>query len=250
MSVFNDDDNQGVNTSQNTDDGQTNWLEKVVEMKGEKFSDPNELAKGYAHAQEFIDDLKRQVAELREDLGKQDYMKEVLARLDAQQAPAGGENASSQNSGTDDPAHQPEISVEQIKELVSETLTEREARNTAAQNLAETDRKLTEAFGTDAKGRVEERRVQLGMSKERMKQLAEESPTAFMALMGEAPRKETNQVPGSKVNTASGFNSNSNRKNWAYYQQLRKENPRLYYSARTQNELLQERKKQGDAFYN
>lgn len=255
MSVFTGEGDQtDQSTQQNQQDDQTtDWLAKVVEQKGEKFQDPNELAKGYTHAQEHIQNLMTQIEEMKEDLGKQDYMKEVLDRLDANKAaPAGGETASKDtNSGTDNSGNQPAVSVEQIKELVTETLTKQEADNTARQNLEETDRQLSEAFGTDAKDRVEERRVQLGMTTERMKQLAQESPSAFMALMGEAPSKETNQTTTSKVNTAGGFNSTSNQKNWQHYQNLRKENPKLYYSARVQNEMLEERLKQGEsAFYN
>lgn len=251
MSVFTDSTDHSANTQGNSAAQQTeDWVSKVALEKGEKFRDPNELAKGYAHAQEHISNLSRQIEEMREDLGKKDYMKEVLERIEAQQAkPAVGESASNNNS-TENQGHKPEVSVEQIKTLITETLTQQEAQNTARQNLEETDRLLTQSFGTEAKARVEERRKALGMTPERMKQLAEESPTAFMTLMGEAPRKETNQIGKSKVNTSTSFN-NSDRKDWNYYQKMRKENSKLYYSARIQNEMLSERERQGEAaFYN
>ena len=86
------------------------------------------------------------------------------------------------------------------------------------------------------------------MSVDELKEIAQRSPTAFWKLFGEAPQKETNASPGTQMNSAGGFNQ-SDRKNWGYYQKMRKENPRLYRSLPVQNELLEERKKQGDAFY-
>jgi hypothetical protein len=253
MSVFTDSSDQSKETTDTNTQSQTeDWVAKVAMEKGEKFRDPNELAKGYAHSQEHIANLTRQIEEMREDLGKQDYMKEVLERFDADKAkPTGGEQASSNTTSTNDSGHKPEVSVDEIKKLIAETLTQQEAQNTARQNLEETDRQLEAAFGTDAKAKVQERAAQLGMSPERMKQLAEESPSAFMSLMGEAPQKETNQMPQSQVNTSQGFNTNSGRKDWAYYQKLRKENSKLYYSPRIQNEMLSQRQQLGEAaFYN
>jgi hypothetical protein len=252
MSVFTEETNtQGEGEA--NDQGNHNWLEKVVAAKGEKFQDPQELAKGYLHSQEYIANLERQNKELMEDVGKKDYMQEVLDRIDAQKAkPAAGEKASNENSGTNDTGNQPGVSVEQIKGLIAETLTEQEARNTAAANLQETDRLLEEAFGTDAKQKMQERANELGMSGERMKELASESPTAFMALMGDAPRKETNQTRTSQLNTQrDGFSSQTGEKNFAYYQKMRRENPKLYYSPKVQNEMFTQRTKLGEeGFYN
>lgn len=251
MSVFTESSDQSDTPVDQSQDQTSDWVTKVAQEKGEKFRDPNELAKGYAHAQDHIANLTRQIEEMREDLGKQDYMKEVLDRIGTQKAQPSGEEGQPKTSSTNDEGHKPEVSVDQIKELITQTLTEQEAKNTADQNLRETDRQLEQAFGTEAKAKVQERAAQLGMSNERMKQLAEESPSAFMALMGEAPRKETNHTSRSQVNTAGGFDQASNRKDWNYYQKLRRENAKLYYSPRVQNEMLAEREKQGEsAFYN
>lgn len=250
MSAFTEETNtQGEATT--TTEQSTNWLDKIVEAKGEKFRDPQELAKGYAHAQDYIKNLEAQNAELKQDVGKKDYMQEVLDRIDAQKAkPAAGESAVDQNSGTDDTGNQPGVSVEQIKGLIAETLTEQEAKNTATANLAEADRLLEASFGTDAPAKLRERANDLGMTVERMKQLAEESPTALMSLMGDAPRKETNQIASSQVNTAGGFSEAGGKKNWEYYQKLRRENPKLYYSSKMQQEVFAARQAQGEGFYN
>jgi len=226
------------------------WVGQVAGQLGEKFRDPNELAKSVVHSQDHIRNLEAQLAEMREDLGKKDYMKEVLERIDSQQAkPSGGESEPVTTS-TDNTGTTPEVSVDQIKTLIAETLTQQEAANTAEANLVQTDTMLTDAFGTDAQTKVEERRQALGMSTERMKQLAEESPTAFMALMGEAPRRETNQQVRTQVNT-EGFGTQSDRKDFAYWQKMRKENSKLYYNPKTQREMFAAREKLGEeAFYN
>jgi ABC-type uncharacterized transport system substrate-binding protein len=42
---------------------------------------------------------------------------------------------------------------------------------------------------------------------------------------------------------------NSNVKNFEYFDKLRKENPKLYFSATTQTEMMNEARKQGSDFY-
>lgn len=251
MSYFTGSDDQSDQNTQEQQDNQTDdWLAKVAEAKGENWKDPNVVAKGYIESQRFIDQLKAELDEARSANQKNDYMEEILAKLDSRtQQPSGGEGESSTSASTEDTGNQPGVSVDQIKTLVKETLTQQEQERTAAQNLAEADRQLTELFGTEAKATVETRASQLGLSKDRLQEIASESPSAFLALMGQAPSKEANTVTQNRANTAAGFETGAGRKNWAYFQKMRREDPKRYRTSQTQNEMLQEREKQGDRFY-
>lgn len=237
MSVFNQEDN---------------WLEKIVEEKGEQWKDPQVIAKGYANAQEYIKELERQTQELKEDLGKQDYVKNLLEQLQGGQAqpPAGEPPVNNGGTETPDNTNQVTSDEEKLKSLIEETLTHREKQNTAEQNLSEADRKLTELYGTEAKAVVEKRAKELGMDMERLRSLASESPTAFFQLVGEQPKREVNPVTQGSVNTNAGAFSQSSKRNFQYYQEMRRKDSRTYYTPKVQNQMLKDRLELGDSFYN
>lgn len=246
--LFDNTDDQGGEQTQQTQED--NYLDQVVTARGENWKDPNVLAKGYLSSQQHIAQIEAENAELREKATKNDYMKEVLERIEEGKAkPASGEPTSQQNTSTQNTDNQG-TSVEQIKSLVAETLTEQEAQRTAAQNVQETKRQLQEAFGTEASNKLKQVMSELSMTQERMDQLAAESPSAFMRLVGAPQKKETNSDPSSSVNTQGTASTPSGKKNWAYWQKLRRENPKLYREARTQREMLEARESMGsEEFY-
>lgn len=216
---------------------ESDWIEKVKATKGEQWQDPNVLAKGYLASQDHINSLERQIEEMREDLGKRATAQEILEQLKQSQAkPTGGEQTANSTSG--EGANTKPSEPEDIKTLIEETLTQREAQRTAEQNLQEADRKLAERFGTEATAVVEAKAKQLGLSKERLKEIASESPTAFLSLVGEGQKTESNQLPKSNVNTATDeFSKSSDARTWKYYQDLRRTNPKMYYSPRVQRQM-------------
>ena len=248
MSYFSKPDDQEGSTA-TTEETQTDWVAKVKETKGENWEDPKVIAKGYLDSQAFIDQLKEEQKQLREDLEKSQYEREVLERLGAKAKPTGGEGDQDKasTSATDNQAG---ASVDDIKKLVLEAMTERERAATTEENLRNADTQLQKLFGTDADAQVEKRREELGLTKERRKEIAAESPSAFLALMGKAPEKQTNKLVSGSVNTtAESFTSNGSKRDWAYYNQLRRENPRLYYKPATQNQMATDRLTLGESFF-
>jgi len=102
-------------------------VSKLVAAKGEAWSDPETIAKGYLAAQAHIDTLEAERNTAVEAASKNDYMKEVLDRIEAGKAkPVSGEPVS-ENTGTSATDNQG-ITVEQIKGLVAETLTAQNVR--------------------------------------------------------------------------------------------------------------------------
>lgn len=252
--TFLSDANQGAPSTDQTNQGSTeNWVEKVVSEKGEQWGDPQTLAKGYATSQEYIKQLEQQASELREDLTKAKYGEELLKEIRAQ-APSATESSNStpEASSTEDPAPTSQgVSEENLQSLIEQTLTQREAANTAKQNLEATDAKLTELYGTESSKVIEEKGRELGMSKERLQAIASESPNAFFKLIGEEAPKVSNPVTQGTVNTAAGFDTQSSaQRNFQYYQKLRRENSTKYYSPKVQNQMMQDRVALGDSFFN
>lgn len=231
---------------------QSSFVAKLAEARGEKWKDPEVIAKGKLEADAYIETLESQLRQMREDIGKQDYTEKLLQQLQ-QKAPKstdGNTVAPNTNnvSGTNaDGNTSQSVSEDDLKSLVEKTLTEREAQATVSQNLSVVEAHLKESYGTEANAVVKKKAEELGMSLSRMEELAKESPTAFFALLGDAKKPVKPMTHGS-IRTEGVANKNTGERDWGYYQQLRRENKALYYSAQTQRQMYEDKKRMGDKF--
>ena len=230
---------------------QESFVSKLVQERGNKWSDPEVIAKGKLEADRHIGELERQLAELREDLSKSEYAKEVVEALRNKAGGINPKDAAPKNNN-DDAAIQPntteQASEVDLESLVEQTLAKREQEAKVTQNIKSVEQQLESAFGTEARKVVEEKAASLGISLDRMQEIASESPAAFMALVGQPATMERNADVSSAKNTASGFNTQG-AKDFEYYQKMRRENPKQYYSPSMQNEMAQARVQLGDKFY-
>ena len=85
------------------------------------------------------------------------------------------------------------------------------------------------------------------MSIDRLRDIAAESPNAFFALIGENKRPVDPIVSGS-VRTEGLSMQPSTERNFDYYQKLRRENRNLYYSAKTQQQMFEDKARLGEKF--
>ena len=85
------------------------------------------------------------------------------------------------------------------------------------------------------------------MSLERMRVIAAESPSAFFALIGE-PKKTFSPITQGSVRTEGVGMQTSTERDWSYYQKLRRENRNMYYSAKTQQQMFEDKARLGDKF--
>ena len=241
MSLFQTTEGNGAN--------QESFVEKLVKERGEQWKDPEFIAKGKIEADRFIEDLKRQNEELRQELGKQDYSKELLSQLQAKAANPVNANPVVNQDGANKVETKTTISEDELKRLVETTLTERERTASASQNVKVVTDKLQELFGTEAQAKVQEKAKELGMTLERMEEIAKESPSAFFALVGE--KVTTPKVFNSgTINTASANLQASSERNFNFYQEMRRKDRRQYFSPEVQKQMFQDRERLGDKFYN
>jgi hypothetical protein len=238
-------------TEQTQEDTQTqeSYLQKLVQAKGENWSNPEVLAKGKLEADGYISNLESQLTELREEHNKQDYSKTLLDQLQEQAAdPTTAKlGEPSNNSSTNSQNTTASLSEDDLKSLVEKTLTEREKGTALANNLSLVDQELEKSFGTEAKTKVANKAKELGMSMERMREIAAESPQAFFSLIGEPEKTFSPMVQGS-VRTEGVNMQNSTERDFSYYQKLRRENRNLYYSAKTQQQMFQDKDRLGEKF--
>ena len=251
---------EGTETAQTTQPEQTqeetspqgSFLSKLVEAKGENWKDPEVLAKGKIEADGYIQTLEGQLTQMREDLKKKEYQDEVLEQLQKKATESTAVNngvPNNNNSNTEGENTTRNLSEEDLKSLVEQTLNQREADAVTKTNLQRVDEELDKSFGTNAEEVVKKKAEELGMSMERLSEIASESPNAFFTLIGE-PKPTFNPMVNGSVRTEGVNMQVSTDRNWQYYQKLRRENPNQYYEPKMQQQLLQDRMRLGDNFGN
>ena len=231
---------------------QDSFVQKLVEAKGDNWKDPEVLAKGKIEADGYIKELEGQLSNMREDLSKQDYAKDLLEQLQNKAAdPTNAKNAMPNNDtgGTSEGNTNPNLSEEDLKSLVERTLTERDKDSVVKQNLNLVNEEMEKSYGTDASAKIHDKAKELGLTIERMQEIAAESPTAFFNLIGE-PKKDFKPMVQGSVRTEGVNMQVSTERNWAYYQKLRRENPNQYYTPKVQQSLMEDKVRMGERFGN
>ena len=229
---------------------QDSFVQKLVEAKGDNWKDPEVLAKGKIEADGYIQKLEEQLTNMREDLGKQDYAKDLLEQLQNKAAdPINAKNAMPNNDtgGTSEGNTNPNLSEEDLKSLVERTLTERDKDSVVKQNLNLVNEEMEKSYGTDASAKIQDKAKELGLTLERMQEIAAESPTAFFNLIGE-PKKNFKPMVEGSVRTEGVNMQASNERDWSYYQNLRRDNRSLYYSPKIQRQLMEDKSRLGGKF--
>lgn len=247
MSIF---EKQAEPTTESTgDNNPESFVEKLAAERGENWRDPEVIAKGKIESDNHIKNLERQLEELRGDLSKQDYASQLLEQLQGKAPNPTKEPVVAQNNdgGTTQANTQPEISEDVLKSLVEKTLTERESANTKQQNVDLVTQQMTEKYGTDAQMVINRKAEELGITADRMEELASESPSAFLTLIGEPGVANPVNLTRGSVNT-NGLGQASTERDSAYYSQMRKENRSLYYTPKIQRQMMEDAERLGDRF--
>jgi hypothetical protein len=239
MSVF--DGNQPGKEGAETDDGNQSYVEALVKERGEQWKDPEVIAKGKREADKHIAELNKQLEELKTQSESGKKIEDLLAKMEE----------ATKSKTTSESDTKTSVSEDDIQSLVEQTLTKRQQEERYKSNLEQVDSQLAEAFGDEAGSVVQKKAQELGMSMDKLKEIAAESPNAFLALVGEKPKEGQSMRTDSTIRT-EGLNTDSSRgkRNNAYYQELRRKEPRTFNTAAIQNQMIEDRMKLGDAFYN
>jgi molecular chaperone GrpE (heat shock protein) len=244
MSAFDSTENQQNAENNSENEGNQSYVAKIVAARGEKWSDPEMIAKGKLEADAYITNLERQLQELKEDLTKtkseQDYAKQLLETIQNGKLPSasGGEDSPKEDTSTQ--TEDTTLDPSKLEELIAQTLDKRTAAQRAQDNLNKVDSRLNESYGTDAQNAVQAKAQELGLSVDYMKSIAEQSPDAFFSLMGSPKPAQSASPPKGSVNSEAHFKPGE--RNYAYYAKIRKENPVAYYSPETQRQMFADAK--------
>lgn len=205
---------------------QANPLDELV-GPGKKFATVDELAKSYGHGQNHIATLEAEAAQWRQGIQEQIEQR--------QQTPPQGTPPSPQSEQRADEPN--------LDDRIREALEARERENKLTKNVNEVSTRLVEVYGDPQKANeaVNAKAAELGVTVQFLMDSAAASPKAFYAQLGldAAPRQAA--APKGNVNPAALNALNQSRTaapgTYAYYEQLRKENSRLYNSPKIQLEM-------------
>jgi len=212
--------------------------------EGKKFKTVEDLAKGKKEADEFIERLKREQAELRDELQKRLGMEELLNKVKtAQKEPE---------------ENHPAFDEAALDALVTEKLSSKEKERQMAANAELANSKMVETYGDVAKAKevLLSKAADLGMEPVELHAMAQRNPKAFLSLMGVGSKASVTpaKTPSGTTNPTamSTQHAGADPNTYAYYSAMRRDNPRLYYTAKIQNEMAQkaeEARRSGRDFY-
>lgn len=219
------------------------------ELVGEdkRYKDTKAAGRAIVEKDAFITRLEAETAELRKELQKRVTLEELVdkiktARTEQDQRP----NPDGDHGRESPPAA---LSSEQIAELIEQQLEVRVTKERRASNALAVKQRLIEEFGKDYVSRLSARVQDLGVTSAFMEDLAQTNPKVFFELIGSKETRESPVMPPKSSMRTESFRPQVKSKNYAYYQELRRKEPTLYYTPKVQNEMFNEAKRQGEAFY-
>jgi len=208
--------------------------------EGKKFDSVDDLAKGKAYADMYIEDLKQQLVEAKAQAAQGSSIEDLKAELTNLT-----QNQSTQqvepNPASED--SQQGLNQDDLNRLVDERLSERQQLDTVRTNQATVYNKMAEQYGADKVDEVASAMSQrLGVSSEWLEDVAGRSPDAFFQLMGEAPKESPSSPMNGTVNTTVPPTSQVKAGTFAFYEQKRKEmgNDAFYGDVRLNQQMMKD----------
>lgn len=202
----------------------------VKEKYGE---DPAALVKAVYHKDQFIEQMKREQAGLRQELNERIKMEEFLDRVNTftSDKQSNDQNQPGQeNNNTGKPA----ITAEEVSKLWDQ----RQLQATQEKNLREVTDTLKQKLGPNYASKAKDIVSQLGMDENYANDLAARSPQAFIRLLG-LDRQNTESFDAPPRSAFRPSTPSVSQRNYDYYEKIRKEDPNRYWTPAIQNEIFQ-----------
>lgn len=216
-------------------------LEDLV-GEGKKYRDPNALAKGALEKDRFIEKLKTENQQMREDLTSRQALAALVDEIKKSKTVPEPSNPDPQdgNKGGNDSAD--------VEELVKKLLAQKETETKLSHNQELVKQKLTEQFGSNFNSVVHKRAQELGVDINYMNRLAAEAPQALLALFPKSTGGNDVFSGGTSVRSEALTQRSSGNRDWAYYEKMRKENLAKYWDKSVQKQMYEDMKLLGDKF--
>jgi hypothetical protein len=137
----------------------------------------------------------------------------------------------------------------EIKELLRGELSLYETQKREQENFGKVQSKLRERFGDNYASVLKDQQINLGLSAEDVNSLAKKSPEAFFKMLGLNETQHMDyQTPPRNSQRNDNFAPKTVRRDWAYYQNLKKTNPMLYLDPKISAQMERDAQELGSAF--
>lgn len=237
-SLFDQNDNPQLDQSKN-------YLDELV-GEGKKFKTVEDLARGKAESDLYIqtvntraDQLRDDYLQLREQLNARDSEATAQAKFDEMLSRYETIRNNPQ-SPVEPPERKPtpQFDPSKLDSLIEEKLLKTEADRKAATNFSSVQKKLKEQLGSNYQSVLQERMNELDLTTEDINSLARKSPTAFFNTLGLNQQQQESLVSGPRSTQRSSFAPKAaEKRTWSYYENLRKANPKIYYDPKIANQM-------------
>lgn len=232
-SIFNDTDNSFFNDEELDD----NIPLDALVGEGKKYKTPDDIAKAIVHKDRHIANLEREARELREKSGTSRTVEEILSALKNNPNSNPVEKPLDANEGAN-----PALRPEDLVSKVVQELENRKAVDAAKSNMKQVQDKLVELYGRGYPAKLAEMADEKGIPRETLEELAQKSPKGFFNILGVDPTKGKtmlfNDAPKGSVDPLRNTTRvPSGTRDRAYYDNLRKSNPKTYWNAATQAQM-------------
>ena len=207
--------------------------------EGRKYKTADDGIKALYHSQAHIARLEREMAEAKAALAERKNGEDLLALLEQKLK-------TPNNQGTP-----PEPKVEEVKNidtltkaeiaaLLDERLNVSKKLSIEEQNLNSVVKTLEENWGPSFKQDLKAKATAMGVSEDYLLTLAKQSPQVFISAVGGNVKRgsPTDSLP--PRTSQRGVPANDNQpgvRNKAYYDKMRRENSKQYFSAATQVQM-------------
>ncbi len=219
--------------------------------EGRKYSDPDQLAKAYGNLEAHARKLEAENAQARAERDRLEAAGNTpnQPNLGREQPGEGDNPQSTPQSNAPNSGNQVDLRSQIREEVKALNETER-----AVQNMEAAAAKMIETFGSpqDANSALQQKARELGVSVDWLRDSAGRSPQAFFATMGLTGGNNTAGTSRSTPSSGGGVNMSGGGepvRNFEYFDKIRKDDSKLYFSAATQGEMMRNARTMGADFY-
>lgn len=195
------------------------------------------MARAKAESDSYIEIMKRRMDEMRTDLNKRDEeatakvkLQELIDRLEKTKQPS--EENNQMNKDDDKPLYDPKS----VEDLIVSKIRETETQKREAINFETVMGKLKERYGAKYPAVLEEQISELGLTKDAVNSMARTMPQVLIRTLGldqEPQRDVFSGAPRSSVRSDNFLPKGGEKRDYAYYQALKKTDPERYRDPKT-----------------
>lgn len=203
------------------------------------------LIKKAYNADKHIPKIEGENANLRKELDQRLTYEDLMDKINARQQSTSNQG---DNLGEEDNQSGKVLSEADIEKKMDAVFTRKQQEATRLSNTRMAAQELAKVWGQDYVPKLRERARELELSEAYLEQLARDNPKGFLNVV--LPKGLDTSVPSytpPSSSVRSTTSTNSNKKNYAYYQNIRKTDPKKYDML--VREMHEEAHKQGEAFY-